>query len=108
VFSNWQVISGNRPITINVEDGIELRGIKDISFENFMIQAKQPIELLGTANVHLENISFRNIRGTIESDSPIRVKFVNNLDLRDVDLSAKMGPSSPCVRKESNSWESKF
>ncbi len=108
VFSNWQVTSGRSPVSINIEDGIELRGIKDISFENFIIQAKQPIELLGTANVHLDNISFRSIRGTIESDAPIRVNYVNNLSLNDVNLSAKMGTASPFARKESNSWETKF
>lgn len=108
VFSNWQVTSAQTPISINVEDGIALRGIKDISFENFMIQAKQPIELLGTAHVHLENISFRNVRGTIESDAPLRVKFVDHLSLQDVDLSAKTGRTSPFAGKESNSWESEF
>ncbi len=108
VFSNWQVTSAKSPISINVEDGLELRAIKDISFENFFIHSKKPIELIGTANIHLNNISFRNIRGTIESDSPIQAKFVNKLSFNDVDLSAKTGTSSPFVRMESNSWESKF
>lgn len=108
VFSNWQVTSARRAISINVEDGIELRAIKDLAFENFMIRAKQPIELCGTTNVHLENISFRHIRGTIDSDSPIQARFVSNLSLNDVELTAKTGASSPFVRKESDSWESKF
>ena len=108
VFSNWQVTSARTAISINVEDGIELRAIRDIAFENFKIQSKQPIQLLGTANVCLENISFRNIHGTIENGSPIQAQFVSNLSLNDVTLSAKTGASSPFIRLESNSWESKF
>jgi len=108
VFSNWQVISDGQPISINVEEGIELRAIKDICFEHFTIKAKKPIELLGTANVHLDNISLRDVCGTIEGDTPLHAKYVKNLNLKDVDLSANMGEPVLFSRKESGSWESKF
>lgn len=46
--------------------------------------------------------------GTIDSDSPLQAKFVNNLSLNDVNLSAKLGPASPLAHKDSHSWEAKF
>ena len=109
IFSNWQLTSNKKqPFTINIEEGINLRKIKNVTFENFTIKAKMPIELLGTANTPLENISIRNISGTIDGDTPIRTKFIKDLKLTDVNLSAASGDVSAFKRKKSDSWEANF
>ena len=108
-FSNFDIESGNYPVRIGCEGAIALRGIENISFNNFRIKARRPVFLEGNANTILKNISFSNISGTIESDSPLHLRYVENLKLNDFSLNALTGEVPPISENRNfPSWETKF
>jgi hypothetical protein len=107
-FEHFDIECGRFPLKINVEDGIKLRKIDGFFFSDIIIRAKQPICLLGTASSILENITLRNISGTIEADTPILAKYIQNLKLDNFNLTAVTGIPSPFKRIKNDSWETKF
>ena len=107
-FRNFNIDSGAYPVYIRCEDGIELRGIRDLVFENFQVRARHPFLLQGNAGSVLEDISLRNVSGVIEDSTPLEISHVRNLKLDQFDLSSGKGDKKPLIRKESLSWETKF
>jgi hypothetical protein len=107
-FEHFDIESDQFPIRISVEDGIKLRRIAGLLFSDIKIRAKRPIYLSGTAASILENITLRNISGTIEGDTPISVKYTGNLKLDNFNLTAAAGTPVPFKRAKSDSWETKF
>ena len=107
-FDNFDIDTGRYPVRIGCEGAIALRGIERISFTNFRIKAKAPVYLDGNANTILKEISFNNISGTVEGESPIHARYVQNLKLNNFDLTAVTGEAPEFQRVDSPSWETKF
>ena len=94
---------------IGCEGAIALRGVERLSFNNFRIKAAKPLYLEGNPNTVFKDISFTNISGVVESDSPIHVRYVDNLKLDNFSLSAVTG-EIPAMEEMPDfpSWETKF
>lgn len=108
-FDNFDIETGNYPVRIGCEGAIALRGIERISFNNFRIKGKNPIHLEGNPCTVLKDIRFTNISGTIESDTPIRARYVEDLRLNDFSLTAVTGEAPLFERPAvTTSWETKF
>ncbi|MBQ9336820.1 MAG: hypothetical protein IJS14_05940 [Lentisphaeria bacterium] len=107
-FRNFDLECGRRPIVIRCDDGITLRGIRSLVFENFRIKGGQPILLSGNASSVLTGIELDHISGTIAGDVPMEVRYVRNLKINEFDLTAETGEIVPLKRKECPSWETKF
>ena len=107
-FNNFNIDCGRYPIRIGIEDGLKLRGIDNLHFNNFVIKSNLPIYLKGNAKTPLTNISLNDISGTVNSDDPLHLQFVRNLKMEKIDLTAEVGEDVPFKRVEWESWETKF
>ena len=107
-FRNFDIECGRRPISVVCEDGISLRGIRRISFEDFRIKAGEPVLLSGNAASILSDIELSHISGTVAGACPMELRFVRNLKLDRCDLTAVTGEIQPLTRESSPSWETKF
>ena len=107
-FKNCDIDCGRSPILVRCGDGIALRGIHDLVFEDLRIRAQEPIFLVGNAASVLENISLNNISGTVENGTPLAAGFVRRLKIDRFDLTAETGEMKPLVRRSSASWETQF
>ena len=108
-FNNFDIESGRYPVRIGCEGAIALRGVERLSFNNFRIKAAKPLYLEGNPNTVFKDISFTGISGVVESDSPIHVRYVDNLKLDNFSLSAVTG-EIPAMEEMPDfpSWETKF
>ncbi len=107
-FQHIDITSGIAPIRINCENGIRLRKISGISFDDIRIDSEEPIRLLGNPETILENITLSRISGTVHGESPIETKYVRNLQIGDFNMTAETGVPVPLVRPAETSWETKF
>ena len=107
-FRNFDITTGQHPIRVGCEDGLRLRGMERLTFEDFRIQGEKPIIFFGNAETVLKNISLCDFTGTINGNVPIELKYVNGLNLRNVTLDAAKGEPVPFVRQPGESWETKF
>jgi len=107
-FRNFDLTSNNYPVRIFCEGAIGVRGVERLSFRDFRIRSKKPFFLVGNAESVLQSITLADISGVIEADTPLETRFVRDLKLENVNLSAETGEKVPFVRPESPSWESQF
>ena len=107
-FNNFNIDCGRYPVRIGIEDGLKVRGIDNMHFNNFIIKSNMPIFFKGSAKSPLTNISLNNISGVINSDNPLHTQFVRNLKLEKIDFTADVGEEVPFKRIEWESWETKF
>lgn len=107
-FNNFNIDCGRYPIRIGIEDGLHVRGIENLHFNNFIIKSNMQIYFKGSCKSPLKNISLNDISGVVNSDNPIHTQFVRNLKLEKIDLTAEVGEDIPFKRIECDSWETKF
>ena len=107
-FRNFDIDCGGNPLYLCCDDGIELRGIERISFENFRVRGKRPVLIKGNANSVFKDIVLNNFTGEIAGHEPLQSCYVRNLKLNQFDLTAAEGEKLPLVRMDSPSWETKF
>ena len=108
VFENFDITTNRYPIRLGCDAGIKLRGIERINFKNIRIKSKRPISLEGSCHTVLKNITFSDISGNVEGESPIVAKCVKHLKLNNFELSAEIGQDVPFQRIQSKSWETQF
>ncbi len=63
-FSNITIKAGGKPIGLDVEEGIRLKGIRNIVFENMLMEAPLPCILTGSSETMPEDIVIRNAKWT--------------------------------------------
>ena len=107
-FRNVDLECSQRPIVIQCDDGISLRGVRRLIFENIRIKAGEPILLSGNAASVLTDIELNHLSGTVAGNVPMELRYVRNLKIDRFDLTAETGEIVPLMRKESPSWETKF
>ncbi len=59
---NASIMAQGNPIRIEVEEGISLKGIRDIVFDNIYMESPNPCVFKGSAETLLDNITLRNSR----------------------------------------------
>ncbi len=59
---NASIKSQGNPFRIDVEEGICLKGVRDIVFDNAYLESPQPCVFTGSTETQLENITLRNSR----------------------------------------------
>ena len=107
-FNNFDIQSNGFAIYLKCMEGINIRGIRGLSFNNFRINSRQPILLEGHADAVFSDIQLNNITGTVADESPLIIKFCRNVKLNNVDLTAATGTSIPPVPPSGDSWETQF
>ncbi len=98
LFSNVVIDCQNAPISIDVETGIVLPYLGDISFADFRIKSGKPITIQGCPETIIRNISFCNIRVETTGDDAILCRYCEGIHLSNVELSHGSG----AVHKKSN------
>ncbi len=86
-FNNLVIESGLVPIWINVEDGIKLRSLGQMTFSNIRVKAPRPIRLEGCADTYIENVRFSEVYAEINDTTAIVATFCRRLTLNQVELS---------------------
>ena len=108
-FNNFDIESANGfAIHLLCQPGINIRGIKRISFNNFRIASRMGIMLSGHAKSIFSDIKLNNISGTVLAESALTTQFVRNLKMNNVDLSAETGEIHPPEAPTGTSWETAF
>ena len=107
-FEDFDIQTGRYPIRFGVEGAIALRGIRGLTFRNFRIDAKLPIYLEGNPVSVLEDIALENISGVIHGDTALHTRYVRNLQIENLRLTADQGDTPEFKREASPSWETKF
>lgn len=108
-FNNFDIESENGfVIFLNCMPGINIKGIKRLTFNNIRARSRFGININGHANAVFENIELNNISGEIKESTPLTALFVRNLKLNNVDLTAETGEIVPPIPPKGNSWETAF
>jgi len=107
-FRNFDIESDAYPVFLHCDDGVELRGIRNLTFEHFRVRAAKPFSITGSAGSVFENITLDHITGEIADAVPLEARYVRNLKLEKVELTAVTGEKVPLVRMDSSSWETQF
>ena len=92
VFEGYSGSLGGSAVQIVVEDGVKIRGVRDIVFRDFDVRSARPLRFVGNADSPLENLRFENVtvNGERRPDGPV---------------APEVRPSRPLRRAESWSWE---
>lgn len=93
VFDGYVGAQRGSAIQIVVEDGVKIRGVKDVTFRNFDVKSARPLRFIGNADSPIEGLRFENVtvNGERQPDGPV---------------APQMRPSRPLRRVGSWSWES--
>ena len=93
------------PISFWMDPGITLGGYGNVAFRNVRIRGRLPIKLQGTGDTVLRNVTFENVSGTIESDTPVVMKSVEGVRFVDFCVASGPGRKSPPGVNNGESWE---
>ena len=89
-FTNMIIKSGWHPVRIGVEEGVKLRSIRNIVFDNIVMQSAFPCVFQGSGETFPENITLRNSQyiQTLPSDkaSAILVKKCRRFKLENLEM----------------------
>lgn len=61
-FAHMTINSGWLPIRLGVDDGVKLRSIRNLVFDDIIMQSSYPCDFHGSAETTPENITLRNIK----------------------------------------------
>ena len=92
VFDGYTGSFRGSAVQIVVQDGVKIRGVKDITFRNFNVKTDNPLRFVGNADSPIEGIVFENVT-------------VNGKKRPDGPVSPKIHPSKSLKRSTSWSWE---
>ena len=92
VFEGYSGSLRGSAVQIVVEDGVKIRGVRDIVFRDFDVKSARPLRFVGHADSPLESLRFENVtvNGERRPDGPV---------------APEVRPSRPLRRAESWSWE---
>jgi GH43 family beta-xylosidase len=92
VFEGYSGSLRGSAVQIVVEDGVKIRGVRDVVFRDFDVKSARPLRFVGNADSPLENLRFENVtvNGERRPDGPV---------------APEVRPSRPLRRAESWSWE---
>ncbi len=85
-FNNLVIESGNVPVWINVEDGIRLRRIGDMTFSNLRVKGARSIRLEGCEDTYIENVRFNEVTAEVKDTVAIVANYCRRLTLNQVEL----------------------
>ena len=85
-FNNLVIESGNVPVWINVEDGIRLRRIGDMTFSNLRVKGARSIRLEGCEDTYIENVRFNEVTAEVKDTAAIVANYCRRLTLNQVEL----------------------
>ncbi|MHC4873455.1 MAG: glycoside hydrolase family 28 protein [Planctomycetota bacterium] len=86
LFSNIRITCQKFPVKISVQEGIAIKGIRDVVFSNMLIDSGMPCLVRGSSQSIIENISFNNMQ--LKSTAASAVEFSNcrNIKLNNVEV----------------------
>lgn len=93
MFSNIVMKCAGWPIQIQVEEGIALPSLGDLSFSDFWISGGKPCLIQGSAETTIRNVKFSNMRIETSGDDAIICRRCEGLHLENVELSNMAGNS---------------
>ena len=93
VFDGYSGSFTGSALQIVVQDGVKIRGVRNIEFRNFDVTTTRPVRFIHNVDSPFENVRFSNVtvNGARQPDGPV---------------TAECRPSRPLVR-EHKSWETK-
>ena len=93
VFDGYSGSFTGSALQIVVQDGVKIRGVRNIEFRNFDVTTTRPLRFIHNVDSPFENVRFSNVtvNGARQPDGPV---------------TAECRPSRPLVR-EHKSWETK-
>ena len=107
-FNNFDIEANGFAVYLKCIEGINIRGIKRLTFNNFRIKSRQPVLIEGHAASVIEDIILENISGTVNDETPFITKYVRNLKMNNIDLTGITGDAKPAVTPTGTSWETQF
>ena len=108
-FNNFDIETDNGfAIYLKCIEGIDIRGISKLTFNNFRIKSRFPILIEGHANSVISDIILNNITGSVDGETPFITRYVRNLKMNNVDLTGAVGEAKPPVKPTGTSWETQF
>jgi polygalacturonase len=93
VFSNLTVESDRSPVRIEVEDGIELQRLSDLSFSNCRMRGGMPCIVSGSPETTIRDVSFSNVCVDTSGEGAVVCRYAEGLELTNVELSNRPRPS---------------
>ena len=108
-FNNFDIETNNGfAIYLKCIEGIDIRGVSKLTFNNFRIKSRFPILIEGHANSVISDIILNNITGSVDGETPFITRYVRNLKMNNVDLTGAVGEAKPPVKPTGTSWETQF
>jgi polygalacturonase len=90
LFSDVVIECPNAPISMDVESGIVLPYLGDVSFANFRIKSGKPIIIQGNPETIIQNVSLSNVEVETSGDDAILCRHCRGVKLTNVGLSNRM------------------
>ncbi len=91
LFSNVAIDCGNAPIKMDVDAGVVLPYLGDVSFSNLRIRSGQPIIVQGSPETTIRNVRFSNIEIETSGEDALRCRYCEGVSFADVRVSNRSG-----------------
>jgi len=92
IFSNVAIDCGRSPIKMDVDAGISLPHLGNISFSDFRIKSGDPIILHGSPETIIRNVCFSNVEIETSGEDAVICKHCRGVKLANVELSNRPDP----------------
>ena len=86
LFANVVIDCANRPVSLDVEEGVALPYLGDVSFSNFRIKSGKPMTVQGSPETIIRNVSFSNVTVETSGDDAIVCRHCEGIRLSNVQL----------------------
>ena len=85
-FYGMVIQSDGSPIRVNVEEGIALKRISDLSFSDMQIRSILPCRIEGSSNTVIRNVGFSNMRIVTSGNDAVVFRSCEGIRLDNVEL----------------------
>jgi polygalacturonase len=85
-FSGMVIQSDGSPIRVNVEEGIALKRISELSFSDIQMRSILPCRIEGSSNTVIRNVGFSNIRIDTSGNDAVVFRSCEGIRLDNVEL----------------------
>ena len=86
LFENWTIRCRGYPISVAIQDGVQLKDFGHMTFRNIRVDSPKPIRLCGNESSLLRDVTVEGLSGIVRSRPPVEMRQTADVRLKGVRL----------------------